>query len=102
MSATSTEMLCTNFIKVCTKFHAFTSKRTYSLPLEYVIQPLITSATPTKRRIRDGTVVKIKCTDFIKVCISCFYHKMHDSLIFGPLAAGLNIFTQHLEITKNH
>ena len=42
------------------------------LPLkaQYVIQPLVTSATPTKRRIRDGTVAKIKCTDFIEVCIN--------------------------------
>ena len=36
----------------------------------YAMQPFVMSTTPTKRRIdiRDGTVAKIKCTDFIKVC----------------------------------
>ena len=64
---TVAKIKCTDFIKVCTKFHAFTTKSTISC-LWNAIQPFVWSATPTKRRIRDGTVAKIKCTNFIEVC----------------------------------
>jgi len=42
--------------------------------------PFIITAMSPQRGIKGGTVAKITCSDPIE--ISCFFHKMHDSLLF--------------------